>query len=123
MAYRHADTLREGSHSPAAAEDVRRQPTPLPSGLNVGNDEGVEHPFEALEGHWYALLIIFRKSGQPGSTPVWFVLAGVRSFTDAEIGKVKRIRSDSWVMLGPLATGWVGCGARVFRQRPGSWTR
>jgi PPOX class probable F420-dependent enzyme len=69
------------------------------------NDEGC-----LLEGHSYARLTTFRKSGEPVSTPVWFALVGERVyvFTDVESGKVRRIRNDPRAALAPSG----------FRGRP-----
>ena len=69
------------------------------------NDEG-----RLLEGHSYARLTTFRKSGEPVSTPVWFALVDERVyvFTDVESGKARRIRNDPRVMLAPSG----------FRGRP-----
>ncbi len=60
--------------------------------------------FDALHGHKYALLVTYRRSGEPIPTPVWFGLDGdsrlyVRS--DAAAGKVKRLRADPRVLVGP----------------------
>jgi PPOX class probable F420-dependent enzyme len=62
------------------------------------SDEG-----RLLEGHSYARLTTFRKSGEPVSTPVWFALAHERVyvFTDVLSGKVRRIRNGPRVMLAP----------------------
>jgi PPOX class probable F420-dependent enzyme len=65
-----------------------------------------------LEGHSYARLTTFRKSGEPVSTPVWFALGPgherVYVFTDVESGKVRRIRNHPRVGLAPSG----------FRGRP-----
>jgi PPOX class probable F420-dependent enzyme len=55
--------------------------------------------FEHLEGHRYARLTTYRKSGEPVPIPVWFAVVGVPDnriyvFTDALSGKAKRIRND-----------------------------
>ena len=60
--------------------------------------------FDALRGHKYCLLVTYRRSGEPVPTPVWFGLddAGriyVRTPTGS--GKVKRVRADSRVLVGP----------------------
>jgi uncharacterized protein len=59
--------------------------------------------FAPLEGHSYARLTTFRRSGHPVSTPVWFALVGgrVHVFTDIDSGKVKRIRNNPRVRLAP----------------------
>src|SRR5829696_889917 len=69
------------------------------------SDEG-----RLLEGHSYARLTTFRKSGGPVSTPVWFALVDERVyvFTDVESGKVRRIRNDPRAALAPSG----------FRGRP-----
>ena len=65
-----------------------------------------------LEGHSYARLTTFRKSGEPVSTPVWFALGSgherVYVFTDIRSGKARRIRNDPCVRLAPSS----------FRGRP-----
>jgi hypothetical protein len=60
--------------------------------------------FSGLRGHKYALLVTFRRSGDPVPTPVWFGLDGddrlyVRS--DADAAKVRRLRADPRVLVGP----------------------
>lgn len=59
--------------------------------------------FDALEGHGYIRLTTFRRSGEGVSTPVWFARAGgmLHVFTDAESGKVRRIRDNSRVVVEP----------------------
>ncbi|MHB8532271.1 MAG: PPOX class F420-dependent oxidoreductase [Solirubrobacteraceae bacterium] len=60
--------------------------------------------FSGLRGHKYALLVTYRRSGEPVPTPVWFGLDGegrlyVRS--DAAAAKVKRLRADPRALIGP----------------------
>jgi uncharacterized protein len=60
--------------------------------------------FGPLRGHKYALLVTYRRSGEPMPTPVWFGLDGqerlyVRS--DAAAAKVKRLRADPRALVGP----------------------
>jgi uncharacterized protein len=60
--------------------------------------------FDALRGHKYALLVTYRRSGQPMPTPVWFGLDGAERLyvrSDAEAAKVKRLRADPRVLVGP----------------------
>ena len=69
--------------------------------------------FEHLEGHRYARLTTYRKSGEPVPIPVWFAVVRypddrVYVFTDARSGKAKRIRNDPQVTLAPS----------TFRGRP-----
>jgi PPOX class probable F420-dependent enzyme len=66
--------------------------------------------FGALEGERYALLVTYRRSGEPVPTPVWFGLDGGRLYvrTEADAGKVKRIRANPRVCVAPA----------TFRGRP-----
>lgn len=69
--------------------------------------------FEHLEGHRYARLTTYRKSGEPVPIPVWFAVVRYADdrlyiFTDARSGKAKRIRNDPQVTLAPS----------TFRGRP-----
>ncbi|MEI7644194.1 MAG: PPOX class F420-dependent oxidoreductase [Chloroflexales bacterium] len=59
--------------------------------------------FAALSRHQYANLITYRKSGEAVSTPVWFELSGNKVYvmTSKNSGKVKRIRNNGRVMIGP----------------------
>jgi len=60
--------------------------------------------FDALRGHKYALLVTYRRSGEPVPTPVWFGLDGAERLyvrTGAATAKVKRIGADPRVLLGP----------------------
>jgi PPOX class probable F420-dependent enzyme len=71
--------------------------------------------FEHLEGHRYARLTTYRKSGEPVPVTVWFAVVGIPEnrvyvFTDARSGKAKRIRNDPQVTLVPS----------TFRGRPRS---
>lgn len=59
--------------------------------------------FSALAGHEYMRLTTFRKNGEPVPTPVWFAQEDDRLYvvTDAESGKVKRIRRNAQVEVCP----------------------
>jgi PPOX class probable F420-dependent enzyme len=65
--------------------------------------QGTAPDFEALRGHKYCLLVTFRADGRPVPTPVWFGLADGRAYVRTEAGtaKVKRIRRDPHVRVGP----------------------
>jgi PPOX class probable F420-dependent enzyme len=69
-----------------------------------------ERDFSALRGHKYCLLSTFRKNGEAVPTPVWFGLADGKVYirTEAEVGKVKRIRREPRVHVAPC----------TFRGRP-----
>ncbi|MDQ2939463.1 MAG: PPOX class F420-dependent oxidoreductase [Actinomycetota bacterium] len=57
----------------------------------------------AFQGRNYCLVVSFRRNGEPVVTPVWFGVAGGRLYfrTDAEAGKVKRIRRTPRVRIAP----------------------
>ena len=59
--------------------------------------------FESLEGHRYARLITYRRSGEPVPTPVWFARVGdvLYVVTGRSTGKAKRIRNNPDVTLAP----------------------
>jgi PPOX class probable F420-dependent enzyme len=59
--------------------------------------------FAAMEGHHYALVVTFKRSGEAVPSPVLFALAeGKVVFrTDASVGKVKRMRTNPRVLVGP----------------------
>jgi uncharacterized protein len=65
------------------------------------------HGFDALRGHKYCLLVTFRRSGEPVPTPVWFGLddrgEALYVRTGADAGKVKRIRANPRVLVGPAS--------------------
>jgi uncharacterized protein len=81
--------------------------------------------FALLRGHKYCLLVSYRRSGEAVPTPVWFGMdSSGRLYvrTEAQAGKVKRVRANGRVLvapasargkpLGPLAQGT----ARVLAQ-------
>jgi uncharacterized protein len=60
--------------------------------------------FAALRAHKYALLVTYRRSGEPVPTPVWFGLDGEQRLyvrSDADAAKVKRLTADPRVLVGP----------------------
>ncbi len=59
--------------------------------------------FAGLHRHEFANLITFRKNGQPVVTPVWFAERNGKLYvmTTANAGKVKRIRNNPQVEVGP----------------------
>jgi uncharacterized protein len=56
-----------------------------------------------LTGEEFALLITFRRSGEPVPTPVWFGLQDGRVYVEtlADAGKVKRLAHDQHVRVAP----------------------
>jgi uncharacterized protein len=59
--------------------------------------------FSALAGQQYMNLTSFRKSGEGVKTPVWFAEKDGKLYvlTLGNAGKVKRIRNNSLVQVGP----------------------
>jgi PPOX class probable F420-dependent enzyme len=60
--------------------------------------------FDALRGHKYALVVTFKRDGDPVPTPIWFGLDddGRLYFrTGAEVAKVRRIRANPRVLVAP----------------------
>lgn len=59
--------------------------------------------FAVLQRHQYANLFTFRKNGEAVKTPVWFALRDGKAYvmTTMNSGKVKRIRNNSRVLIGP----------------------
>jgi PPOX class probable F420-dependent enzyme len=65
---------------------------------------GVPGGFEALKGRKYALVVTFKRNGQPVPTPTWFGLGedgNVYTRTFADSWKVKRIGRDPRVLVAP----------------------
>jgi PPOX class probable F420-dependent enzyme len=64
---------------------------------------GTAKSFDSLIDEEYALVVTFRRSGQPVPTPMWFAvqdgLVYVESLADA--GKIKRLRHDRHVRVAP----------------------
>ncbi len=60
-------------------------------------------PFDILAGHTFMSLTTFRKHGQPVPTPVWFAQTDKKLYviTEANAGKVKRIRGNAQVEVAP----------------------
>ncbi|MGH2956827.1 MAG: PPOX class F420-dependent oxidoreductase [Solirubrobacterales bacterium] len=68
-----------------------------------GAVEGKRGNLDSLRGHKYCLLTTFKRSGEPVPTPLWFGLADGRLYfrTYADAVKLKRIRNNSRVLVGP----------------------
>src|SRR5215208_1968025 len=66
---------------------------------------GSANDLDGLRGHKYCLLVSFRQSGEPVPTPVWFGLERDRVYinTRARNAKLKRIRRDPHVRVGPCS--------------------
>ena len=63
----------------------------------------MSNPFETLQGQQFINLTTYRKSGQPVVTTVWFAQEGDRlvGTTQAQAGKIKRMRGTPKVSLAP----------------------
>jgi PPOX class probable F420-dependent enzyme len=59
--------------------------------------------FAGLSKHQYANLFTYRKNGEAVKTPVWFGMSGGKVYvmTIEGSGKVKRIRNNGRVLIGP----------------------
>ena len=74
-----------------------------PKAFEVANEPGAVTDLESMQGHHYCLVVTFKRSGEPVPTPVLFGLAGGKLYlrTEPKTGKVKRIRNDRHVRVGP----------------------
>lgn len=74
--------------------------------------------FVALRGQQYMNLITYRKNGQALSTPVWFAQDSDRLYvmTGAAAGKVKRIRNNPRVEVGPSDRAGKSLGPTIAAQ-------
>lgn len=72
--------------------------------FDVDDSSAVDADLRTLRGHKYALLVTFRRDGTAVPSAVWCAVddAG-RAYvkTAANVGKVKRVRRDSRVVLAP----------------------
>jgi PPOX class probable F420-dependent enzyme len=75
-----------------------------PSALDAARAGAKAHGFAGLRGRRYCLLVSYRRSGAPVPTPLWFGIDArdhVYVRTESDSGKVKRVRANSRVLLGP----------------------
>jgi uncharacterized protein len=65
--------------------------------------EGTAADLSGFARRKYALLTTFKRDGTTVPTPVWFGVADGRLYvrSEAEVGKVKRIRNDPHVRVAP----------------------
>lgn len=68
--------------------------------------------FPHLQNHNFMNLTTYRKSGTAVVTPVWFAQEGDKLFvfTSGESGKVKRIRNNGKVEVGPCTASGKALG-------------
>jgi PPOX class probable F420-dependent enzyme len=64
---------------------------------------GTATDLNPLRGTKYAVLVTFRRNGDPVPSPLWFGLDGGRAYvrTGADSWKVKRIRNNPEVVIAP----------------------
>ena len=70
---------------------------------DVATQPGTASDLSAMSGAKYALFVSFKKDGSPVPTPVWFGLDGGKAYlrAETETAKVKRVRRDPHVRVGP----------------------
>lgn len=75
----------------------------------------METPLDLLTRSKYVLLTTFRRDGTPMPTPVWVVRVGeeLLVWTSPSAGKVKRIRRDGQVRIGPCGRTGKPLGRQV----------
>ncbi len=78
----------------------------------------VQAAFANLQGHQYANLTTFRKTGVPVTTPVWFAVQDGKVYitTQAGAGKLKRIRNNPRIEIGPSDARGASRGPTVEGQ-------
>jgi PPOX class probable F420-dependent enzyme len=71
--------------------------------FRVAREPGMAEDFEGMSGAHYCLLVTFKRSGEPIPTPVLFGLEGGKVYlrTEPHVGKVRRIKNDPHVRVGP----------------------
>jgi uncharacterized protein len=70
---------------------------------------------DALRGAKYALVVTHKRSGETVPTPVWFGIAHGKLYfrSEARVGKIKRIRNDPRVLVGPCTMRGKPTGAMI----------
>ena len=74
-----------------------------PEAFEAAAREGTATDLDAFVGRKYALVTTFKRDGTPIPTPVWFGVANGKLYfrSEADLGKLKRIRHDSHVRVAP----------------------
>jgi uncharacterized protein len=78
-----------------------------PAAFSAAREAAGARDFTALRAAKYCLLVTYRRSGDPVPTPVWFGIDGddrVYVRTEADAGKVKRIRNNPRVKVAPASS-------------------
>ena len=72
--------------------------------FSLTDANAIDGDFESLRGEAYAVLVTFRRSGEAMPSPIWFGLDDAGNAyvkTRHDVGKVKRLRNDSRVLIAP----------------------
>jgi uncharacterized protein len=71
--------------------------------FRVAPEPGTADDFEGMRGAHYCLFVTFKRSGDPVPTPVLFGLEDGKVYlrTEPDVAKVRRIKSDPHVRVGP----------------------
>jgi PPOX class probable F420-dependent enzyme len=71
--------------------------------FHVAREPGTAPDFEGMRGAHYCLFVTFKRSGEPVPTPVVFGLEDGKVYlrTESHVGKVRRIRNNPRVRVGP----------------------
>lgn len=74
-----------------------------PRAFEVAREEGTAKDFEGFHGARQALVVTFRRSGEPVPTPINFALADGRLYFRSEphVAKIRRIERDPHVRVCP----------------------
>ena len=75
-----------------------------PRAFEVARERGSANDFSALDGAHQALVVTFKRSGEPVPTPVNFGLDGDGRLyfrCEPHVAKIRRIRRDPHVRVGP----------------------
>jgi PPOX class probable F420-dependent enzyme len=70
---------------------------------NEADEAPTASDLSALEGHKYCLVTTYKRDGEAVPTPLWFGLADGKAYfrTYADAVKIKRIRNNPEVLIGP----------------------
>lgn len=74
-----------------------------PDALRAATQPGTAPDLEAMRGRHYCLLVTFKRSGEAIPSPVGFGLDDGKLYfrTESDVAKLKRIRNDPRVRVGP----------------------
>jgi PPOX class probable F420-dependent enzyme len=71
--------------------------------FRVAREPGTAPDFEGMRGAHYCLFVTFKRSGEPVPTPVLFGREDGKVYlrTEPDVGKVRRLRNNPHVRVGP----------------------